>query len=369
MEGVQPAANLASPLTIERFHLRAVNPPLPTPHPTASGNIASAPLVLLDLHTREGVVGRAYVFVYQAAMLGPVVGLATSIGETLQGDAVAPFAIEQTLQDRFRLLGPQGLTGMVMALIDMAAWDALGHALGLPLYALLGGERRSVRAYHSLGMGGREAAAQEAQASARLGFQVVKLKVGYERVEDDIAAVRAARNVLGDTAQAMVDYNQTLSVPEAIRRCRLLSGEALLWVEEPVSHRDFEGMAKVAREADVPLQAGENWWGISDMVRSIAVGASDFAMLDVMKIGGVTGWLRAAALAHAHALPVSSHLFPEASAHLLAVTPTAHFLEWQDWAEAILTKPVRPTGGTVLPSDAPGLGLAWDEAAVTRYAV
>lgn len=364
----EASSDASGRLTISRLRPRAVNPPLPTPHPTAGGNLTSAPLVLLDLETREGLVGRAYVFVYTPMMLAPVVSLVQSLGEVLAGTSAAPTAIERSLQTRFRLLGPQGLTGMVMALIDMAAWDALGQATGLPLYALLGEMRRPIPAYHSLGMGGVETAVREAEASAALGFKTIKLKVGYPSVAEDIEAVRAAKVTIGTQVRAMVDYNQSLTVPEAIARCGALRDEALLWVEEPVSHRDLAGMAKVAREAALPIQAGENWWGVPDMVHSIAAGASDHAMLDVMKIGGVTGWMRAAALADAHALPVSSHLFPEVSAHLLAATPTAQFLEWQDWAEAILVEPVRPEAGFVTPLERPGIGLMWDEAAVGRYA-
>ena len=165
----------------------------------------------------------------------------------------------------------------------------------------------------------------------------------------------------------MVDYNQSLSVPEAIRRVQLLEEEKLVWVEEPIRADDFAGHARIAAECRTPIQIGENLWGPHDFAKSLAAGASDFVMLDVMKIGGITGWLRAASQTEAAGLPVSSHLFPELSAQLLAVSPQAHWLEYQDWAAPILQRPLELKDGFALPQTEAGCGLAWDKDAVERY--
>ena len=117
----------------------------------------------------------------------------------------------------------------------------------------------------------------------------------------------------------------------------------------------------------MPIQTGENWWFPEDAARAIAARASDFAMLDIMKIGGVTGWMRAAGQAEGASLPVSSHLFVEASAHMLAVTPTAHWHEYLDIASAVLAEPIAVQGGKVQ-ARGPGLGMDWDEKAVAKYA-
>ena len=167
----------------------------------------------------------------------------------------------------------------------------------------------------------------------------------------------------------MVDYNQSLSVPEAIERARVLDGEGLTWIEEPTLADDFEGHARIAAAAKTAIQLGENWWGPHDMAKSIAARASDHAMLDVMKLGGVTGWMRAAALAEAAGLPASSHTFPEISAQLLGVTPTALWLEYLDHAGPILAQPVRVENGHVVTPDVPGSGIAWDEDATARFTV
>jgi mandelate racemase len=166
----------------------------------------------------------------------------------------------------------------------------------------------------------------------------------------------------------MSDYNQALSVPDAVQRAQVLEDEELAWIEEPTLAVDLTGHAQISRAARTPVQIGENFWGSADMAKSVAAGASDYVMPDVVKIGGVSGWLRAAALAEAAGLPMSCHLFPEFSAHLLAVTPTCHWLEYVDWASPILSEPVQVVDGCIRPSG-PGSGLAWDEGAVERYLV
>ena len=146
----------------------------------------------------------------------------------------------------------------------------------------------------------------------------------------------AVREIIGDEVRLMVDYNQSLTVPEAVRRIERLADYDLHWVEEPVPAEDLAGHAAVRAVSPVPIQTGENWWFPQDMAKAIAAQACDLAMPDIMKIGGVTGWLRAAGQAEAASLPVSSHIFIEASAHVLAVTPTCHWLEYLDIAAGVL---------------------------------
>ena len=167
----------------------------------------------------------------------------------------------------------------------------------------------------------------------------------------------------------MSDYNQCLSVPEALQRSRALDDEDLVWIEEPTLADDHAGHAEIARQTATPIQLGENFWGPRDMARSLASGASDYVMPDAARIGGVSGWLRAAALAEAAGRPMSSHLLPEVSVHLLTVTPTCHWLEYVDWANPILRQPVEIRDGHAQPLDGPGTGLVWDEGAVARYRV
>jgi mandelate racemase len=344
-----------------------VNVPLARPHPTAGGVVESAPLVLVELESDQGLTGRSYVFCYTSIALKPITDLIDALQPLIQGDAVAPLVLAQKLQGRFRLLGPQGFSGIAMAGIDMAAWDLLAKSVNLSLTRLLGGEEKPIPAYHSLGMAGSDGAAREAAESAKLGFRCVKYKVGYQQVEQDQAVIRAARSEAGKDLQVMVDYNQSLSVAEAIRRIQSLEEEALVWVEEPTRADDFVGHARIAAECRTPVQIGENLWGPHDLTKSISAGASDFIMLDVMKIGGISGWLRAISQTEAAGLPVSSHLFPEISAQLLAVSPQAHWLEYQDWAAPILQRPLEVEDGFAIPQKEAGCGMVWDEDAVQHY--
>ena len=147
---------------------------------------------------------------------------------------------------------------------------------------------------------------------------------------------------------------------------RVLDEEGPYWIEEPTRADDFEGHARIAATARTAVQLGENWWGPHDTARSVVGHASDHVTFDVIKLGGVTGWLRAAALVEPSGLPASSHTFPEFSIHLLGVTPTGHWLEYLDHAGPILTEPVRVEDGQALTPDRPGSGLKWNEEVIQR---
>ncbi|TMG88387.1 MAG: mandelate racemase [Betaproteobacteria bacterium] len=356
-------------LTIRELRVRAVKVPMAHPHKTASGTITESPLVLTDVLTEEGVLGHSYVFCYAALALKPVAWLVKGLEPLLVGKAVAPLDIERLLAARFRLLGPQGLTGIAMAAIDMALWDALARANGLPLARLLGATLKPIPAYGATGYDGAEDSARVAAEWAERGFTGVKAKIGYPDVREDVEVVRAMRRTVGDGVSLMVDYNQSLAPTDAIERGRRLDDEGLTWIEEPTLADDYAGHARIAREVRTPIQCGENWWGTHDMRKAIDAGASDYMMPDVMKIGGVTGWLRAAALGEAHGIRLSNHLFIEISTHLLCATPTAHWLEYAEWFNPIIEQPLSIVNGCAVPDQRPGSGVEWNEAAVARYLV
>jgi len=354
--------------TIRSLHVRPVLAPMPRPLRTASGAIPAAPLVLVDVRTDHDVIGRAYVFCYTPLVLKPLCTFLNGLAGLVVGKPVAPADRFRDLSQTFRLLGRQGLVGMALSGLDMALWDALGRAADRPVAELLGGTARPVPAYDSFGLVDPVADRAMLEASVGAGFRAVKIKIGERSGAEDAAMVRAVRDIVGADVRLMVDLNQSQSAPEAIRRIERLAACDLTWVEEPVAAEDLEGHARVRAASPVPVQTGENWWFPADMARAVAARACDLAMPDLMKIGGITGWLRAMALAEAASLPLSSHLFIEASAHVLAVSPTCHFLEYLDMAGAILAEPVRPVGGMVA-ARGPGLGMAWDEDAVARFAV
>jgi mandelate racemase len=363
--------NAKSPtLTIRRVQTTPVLVPMTYALGTSRARVTAAPLLLVDLETEQGVTGRSYLFCYLPAAAPAIAKLLEHIEGVVKGQPVSPVELWRKLATQFTLIGVQGIVRMAMAALDVAAWDALAIAAGVPLARFLGGDLKPVRAYNSCGLGLMDqpsAVADEAEKLLAGGFRAIKLRLGYATAEQDLATLRAVRKRIGDAIALMVDYNQALSVAEALHRGRMLDREDVFWLEEPIRHDDYAGLAKLASELKTPVQIGENFSETTAMAAAIAAKACDFVMPDLERIGGVSGWQRAAALAFANGIEMSSHLFPEVSAHLLAATPTCHFLEYVDWADKILQQPLRVVDGAVIAPDRPGNGLVWDADAVRRY--
>ena len=335
---------------------------------TSAQTVRAAPLLLVDLETEEGITGHSYLFCYLPAAAPAIASLLAEVERTVKGDRVAPVELWNVLYKRFTLIGVEGIVRMAMAALDVAAWDALAIAAGMPLVEYLGGTRKPVRAYNSCGLGlmAPDALADEATKLLANGFRAVKLRLGYQTLGEDLAAVHAVRRRVPDDIAIMVDYNQALPAAEALHRGRTLDREGVYWIEEPIRHDDYAGAAMLARELATPIQIGENFSGPRAMADALAASACDYVMPDLERIGGVSGWKQAAALAATRGIDMSSHLFPEVSAHLLAVTPTCHWLEYVDWANAIVEQPLRVEGGNAVIPDRPGNGLSWDRKAVER---
>ncbi len=356
-------------LTVRDIRTTGVAVPMSFALGTSKGVITKAPLLLVDLDTQQGITGRAYIWSYMPAVVSAIAAVLQVALETIQGDIVAPLALYAKLSERFVLIGKQGIVRMATAAIDMAAWDALAQSAGLPMAAMLGGEPKPVPAYNSCGLGLMpvDQLRKEAEALLRGGFRALKLRLGYPTLAEDLAAVRAVKESIPRGTVLLVDYNQALDLAEAQYRGRALDADGIDWLEEPIRHDDYRGAAVLARELHTPIQIGENFSEPKAMQDALDAGACDYVMPDAERIGGVTGWQQAASLAAARRIRMSSHLYPEISAHLLAATPTAHYLEYVDWADEILQEPLRIENGHAVPSTKPGNGLVWDNAAVERY--
>jgi mandelate racemase len=357
-------------LTLRALRATPVTVPMTYTLGTSAATVRAAPLLLVDLDTHEGVTGHAYQFCYTAAAAPAIMRFLDDTSEAVRNHVLAPADLWATLAKRYTLIGVQGIVRMAMALVDIAAWDALAQAAGLPLVRCLGAEPRPIPAYNSNGLGLMPPAALADEAEQLLdgGFRAVKLRLGYATLDEDLAAVRAVRQRLPDQVKVMVDYNQALTVPEALRRAGALDGEGVYWIEEPIRHDDYAGCATIAASVATPVQIGENFSQVHAMRAALAVQACDYVMPDLERIGGVTGWQQASALASETGVPMSSHLYPEVSVHLLAATPTAHWLEYVDWMTPLLAEPLELVDGAAVPSERPGLGLTWDEDMVRKYA-
>jgi len=333
-----------SQLTVRKVKTRGVKVPLTFSLGTAVAVVNKVPLLLVDIETAEGFIGRAYLFCYTSSGARAIAEHLREAVDLAPGHAVTPSELAQFLQKRFGLLGVTGTARMALSALDIALWDALGQSLALPLSALLAVPARPLRAYDSRGLG------------LMLPNQLADEAVRFE----------AVRRAIGPDIGLMVDYNQSLSLAEALQRGRALDDCGLLWIEEPIRHDDYESYRAISRELKTPVQLGENFNGPEAVQQAVRASASDYIMPDVARIGGVTGWLQAAGIAAASGIEMSSHLMPEISAPLLCFAPSAHWLEWVDWAEVILEEPMRLSDGMAIPSSAPGIGLRWDEARLSK---
>jgi mandelate racemase len=357
-------------LTVRAVKATPVQVPLNFVLGTSQVAVREAPLLLIDVETDEGITGRTYLFCYVPAAAAGIVSLLAEVERLTRGERIRPEVLWTRLSRRFMLIGVQGLVRMAMAGFDTACWDALAIAAGMPLARFLGAEPRPIPAYNSCGLGLMDdlgALAAEAEKLLNGGFRAVKLRLGYPTLEADVAAVRAVRRRIGDGVMLMVDYNQVLPLDEALARGHALDDENIYWLEEPIRHDDYVGAAQLKRELKVPIQLGENFSLPAAMEVASDLDAADYVMPDLERIGGVTGWRQAAEIAVARKMPMSSHLFPEVSAHLLAVTPTCHFLEYVDWADVLVEEPLVIADGHAVVPQRPGNGLTWSDDAVERY--
>ncbi len=354
-------------LTVRSITARPVVLKLKRPVVARIATITDWPLVLIDLLTEEGITGRSYLEPYVVKSMRYLVPALDDLGAMLKGRPVAPIELFEAARTSLHFVGYEGLSLIAASGLDMAAWDALAKAAGQPLCVLLGGSVGPVRAYNSNGLWLQhpKAVAEEALALRdEGGFTGLKLRLGRARMADDLATLDAVRKAIGDEIHLMVDFNQGLNLAEALQRCHAIDDHGLAWIEEPIVYDNLDGYARLAADLKTPLQIGENFYGPRELYKALQHKACDLVMPDFMRIGGVTGWMRAAAIAGAAGIPMSTHLYPEVAAQAMRVTETAHWLEWQDWADPILQRPYEIKDGLLRIPDVPGVGLEWDEEAI-----
>jgi mandelate racemase len=357
-------------LTLQSIDVRPVSVPLHRPIVSKVGEFREWPLILIDLHAREGVVGRSYLEPYLKNAARYVIPALLDLAEAQRDQPLAPLERFQANRRSLNLVGYEGIAMIAVAGLDMAMWDALAKAANQPLAVLLGGTVGPVPAYNSNGLWLTDVSTLAAEARALVSegtFAGLKLRLGRDRLDDDLAAIREVRDAAGSDIKLMVDFNQGLPLGDAVRRCHALDDQRLYWFEEPIAYDNLAGYAQLAAQLDTPVQLGENFYGPRDLYKAVCARAGEYMMPDLMRIGGVSGWLRAVPVAAAAGIQVSTHLYPEVAAHLMRVTETAHWLEWQDWANPVLKEPFVVKNGQLEIPNRPGIGIEWDEAAVTRY--
>lgn len=332
--------------------------------------------IVTTVSTDAGLTGTG--FAYTLGMGG------AGIREIIDG-YLAPLALGEDPRDVERIWtrgwlelhanGSGGFTTLALAPIDIALYDILARAAGVPLYRLLGGFRDSIPAYGSginLHLEG-EPLLEQMRAFLARGYRAVKMKVGREDPGEDVERVAAVRRLIGPGVALMLDANQKWTAGEAIRRASMLKPFDPFWLEEPILADDLPGHVHVRRSLGVPIAVGETLFTRYQFADYIRAGAVDVVQADIPRVGGFTEWLKIARLAESANLPVAPHFVMELSVHGLCAIANGLILEDLQGGSltelGVLAEPIRVTGGRLSPPARPGHGIVFDGAALARYEV
>ena len=282
-------------------------------------------------------------------------------------------AIATKLRRATGFAGPGGIFTLALSAIDIALWDIKGKALNQSLCTLVGGYRDRAPTYASGALMRSFSLDHSAQAALRLvdmGFKQMKMQLGGElTVAREVERVRVLRESIGEDIDLMGDVNQRWKVHQAIMIGRQLESYHLLWLEDVVAHDDYQGLARVAHALTTPIAAGEYQYGISPFRHMLEVRSIDIVMIDLLRVGGITQWLKVAGMAEAFNLPVVSHLLPEIHVHLIAGIPNGLTVEYMPWTLGLFEETPTIEDGQLVVPQKPGLGLAFDKDAIKRYQV
>ena len=346
-----------------------INPPIMS----AIFAIHSTSCILCFLETDQGLVGEGLVHAINGLRVKVLYEMVRSLEPLVLGlDPTLGGSFNARAWKELNFLGYEGVTIQAMAGIDMALWDLRGKAAGLNVAHLIGAARTRLPVYASGGLwlsSSIDELQREAETFLRQGFRAMKVRVGPGNPNAMVERVRAVREAIGPNVGLMVDANQQLTVPEAIRLGRMMEELSLTWFEEPVPYHHHEGEATIAAALDTPLASGETVHSHRGILRMLQAKAADVLMPDVQRMGGPTEFLKAGALCEAFSVPISSHLFTEMSLPLLAGLNAGYYLEHMPWFSELYGRAIEPDaeGFAVVP-DAPGWGVSFDPAAIERLA-
>ncbi|GAA4511173.1 MULTISPECIES: L-talarate/galactarate dehydratase [Nonomuraea] len=357
---------------IARVRLSSVYLPLDTPVSDAkvlTGRqrpMTEVAFLFAEITTEGGLEGIGFCYSKRAG--GP--------GQYAHACEIAPELIGEDANDIPRLweklvwagasVGRGGLSIQAVAAFDIALWDLKARRAGLPLAKLLGAHRDSVRCYNTSGgflHAPIERVLENAAAALERGIGGIKIKVGQPDGRADLARVRAARELLGEEVPLMVDANQQWDRPAAARMGRALEEFGLVWIEEPLDAHDHAGHAALAAALDTPVATGEMLTSVAEHAELLRAGGADILQPDAPRIGGVTPFLRLAALAEHHRVQLAPHFAMEIHLHLAAAYGQEPWVEHFEWLEPLFEERLEIRDGRMLVPDRPGLGLTLSEQA------
>ena len=362
-------------MKITRLRTELVSLPFDSQVPGGGGiTLASADCILVFLETDGGPVGEGLVFTINGRRLKVLHEMVLSFADQVVGldpELAGGFYAEAWREMNF--VGHAGVAVMGLSGIDEAIWDLRAKIAGVNVSRLIGTSRTAVPTYHSGAMWvshGVEKLQQESAEIKAAGYKAMKMRIGYDSAADDYARVRAVRETIGPDIALMVDANQQLDVAEAIRRGRMMEEFDLSWFEEPIAYANHRGEAEIAAALDTPIASGETEYGPHGMLEMLRLGSADILQPDLQRMGGATGFLKAATLAEAHHVKVTSHLFPEMNLALIAATPNAMYLEHIPWFSKAYAEDIEiDTDGNAVVPDRPGWGFSFSPEAIERYRI
>ena len=296
-------------------------------------------------------------------------------GELIIGDD--PLRTEQViakLRAASASCGRGGIVDLALSAIDTALWDIRGKAFGIPLARLLGGLRDKVPAYASGALTRttpNDKIERAASALVEKGYTQVKTQMAVEGFTpaQEIERIRLIRDAVGPNVNLMVDINQRWSVAEAISIGHRIEDLGLGWLEDPTTCDDYQGHAKIADALATPVCAGEYLWGIEPHRQAMSHHSIDITMIDLLRVGGVTQWMKVAGMAEAFNKKVASHLLPEIHVHLIAAIPNGLVVEYMPWTWRLFDDPPMPVNGEMTVPTGPGLGLKFAKDLFEKYGV
>jgi len=337
-----------------------------------SPDIRTFGCVLVFVETDEGITGESLLWTFGTKGLDVLNGMVLSLKSSVVGEN--PHYTEriwQKLWQEIGFFGTEGISVFGLSAIDRACWDIVGKAAGKPLYKLLGAFRDECPTY-ACGLWLHETIEElvkEAQGFVKEGYRAMKLRIGKARMEEDVERAQAVRKAIGPDVKLMVDANQRFSVGHAIKIGQMLEELDIGWFEEPVPAYDTEGSARVAAALDMPIANGENIYTRYGFRQLIEKKAADILMPDVERVGGITEFIKVAHLAEAYDIPVTPHIFPEESMHLVAAIPNCSYLENMPWFSPLYRENVELSEGSVVLPQRPGFGFTFDPDVIERYRV
>jgi L-alanine-DL-glutamate epimerase-like enolase superfamily enzyme len=329
--------------------------------------------VTLELGTDEGLIGIGITF-FGGALTGALKAAVEALAGLAVGeDPTRVEAIVAKLRAAAGSSGPGGIFSLALSAVDMACWDLRGKAEDKSVCALLGGLRDRVPTYASGALLRQHPLDYLAKAGPHLmglGFRQMKMQCGTEAtVSGSLERVRVMREAIGDDVDLMCDINQLWSVPQAIEIGKRIEPYHLFWLEDPTAHDDFPGLARIADALVTPIAAGEYHYGIVPFRHLIEHRSIDIVMIDLLRVGGITQWMKVAGMAEAFNMPVVSHLIPEIHVHLVAAIPNGLTVEYMPWTHRLFASVPEIRDGMLVVPEKPGLGLEWDRKAIEQYRV